>query len=82
MTDRERLKKIETLFKKYRPGYDDPAWFQNEKWLIDTLRECMDEQETVRKQYKLFCRTIREYDKLMLERRKELDVYNKEHPKG
>ena len=77
MTDRERLEGIES---KLNGGY---ALLPIERrWLVDTLKKDMDEQETVRKQYKLFCRTIREYDKLMFERRKELDVYNKEHPKG
>ena len=53
----------------------------NMLWLIETLKGYIDRNETTRKTYDLFIRTIRAYDKLMLERRKELDIYNKEHPK-
>ena len=77
MTDRERLEKID---KRYHYLCCFEMSHQDREWLMGTLKEYMDEQETVRKQYKLFCKTIREYDKLMLERRRELDIYNTEHP--
>ena len=82
MTDRERLEAIERKVLDEQNRLEQYMLMDDKVWLIETLKKYMDEQETVRKQYKLFCRTIREYDKLMFERRKELDVYNKEHPKG
>jgi len=82
MTDRERLEAIERKVLDEQNRLEQFMLMDDKVWLIETLKKYMDEQETVRKQYKLFCRTIREYDKLMFERRKELDVYNKEHPRG
>jgi len=75
MTDRKRLKKIENMMAIY------PISLVDDIWLVKTLRGYIDRNETTRKIYDLFIRTIRAYDKLMLERRKELDIYNKEHPK-
>jgi len=80
MADRERLEKIEKLFKGIK-DWDQVSYWVYEKWLIETLKGYIDRDETTRKTYDLFIRTIRAYDKLMLERRKELDIYNKEHPK-
>ena len=87
MTDRERLEGISRIIEDVdychlgKWGVEPVDILGDVEWLVKMLKKDMDEQETVRKQYKLFCRTIREYDKLMLERRKELDVYNREHPK-
>jgi len=75
MTDRKRLKKIENMMAIY------PISLVDDIWLVKTLKGYIDRNETTRKIYDLFIRTIRAYDKLMLERRKELDIYNKEHPK-
>ena len=76
MTDRERLEEIEAYYKEVG-NIVEAEWI----WLIETLKGYIDRDETTRKTYDLFIRTIRAYDKLMLERRKELDIYNKEHPK-
>jgi len=76
MTDRERLEEIEAYYKEVG-NIVEAEWI----WLIETLKKYIDRDETTRKTYDLFIRTIRAYDKLMLERRKELDIYNKEHPK-
>jgi len=80
MTDRERLEAIERKVLDEQNRLEQFMLMDDKVWLIETLKKYMDEQETVRKQSKLFCRTIREYDKLMLERRRELDIYNREHP--
>ena len=76
MTDRERLEEIER--KLYKGHALLPV---GRKWLIDTLRGYINRDEAARKIYQVYRKTIREYDKLMLKRRKELDIYNKEHPK-
>lgn len=75
MTDRKRLEKIENTMSMY------PISLVDEIWLIETLKGYMARNEATEKMFVLFVKTIREYDKLMLKRRKELDIYNKEHPK-
>ena len=76
MTDRERLEEIER--KLYKGHALLPV---GRKWLIETLKGYITRDEATKKMFALFVKTIREYDKLMLKRRKELDIYNKEHPK-
>ena len=81
MTDRERLAKIEAYVKDEQNTLEQHLLMDDKCWLIETLKGYIDRNETTRKTYDLFIRTIRAYDKLMLERRKELDIYNKEHLK-
>ena len=78
MNDRKRLEEID---KRYHYQASFIMGHRDKEWLIETLKGYIDRDETTRKTYDLFIRTIRAYDKLMLERRKELDIYNKEHSK-
>ena len=83
MTDRERLEEIEKDWEECFIAMDGCDLHGDDiTWLIDTLRKYIDEHKYVQEQYKLFCRVITEYDELMLKRRKELDIYNKEHLGG
>jgi len=77
MTDRERLKKLEYRLRIL----DESVSIEDRDWLIDTLEGYIARDKATEKMFVLFVKTIREYDKLMLKRRKELDIYNKEHPK-